>query len=125
MLDKVANHPNTTFMKQSEQQQTNRFPVYMNEQESARFRKYLESTGRKAGPYLRHLAMREVETWEAIQSNATQLDDEELAVRFNTRRPAVARDEKGKREGGGSDHRGEEIETPPCGGRYTHEEGTT
>ena len=37
--------------------------------EEERFWNFLSSTGRKAGPYLRILALREIESWENSTSN--------------------------------------------------------
>jgi len=39
-----------------------------------RFQRFLKATGRKAGPYLRVLAMREVKSWEAIHAGQTQVE---------------------------------------------------
>ena len=51
------------------------------EGEEDRFKTFLRSSGRKAGPYLRVLILREIERAERIAAGRTQIDMEELEAR--------------------------------------------
>ncbi|WP_041866037.1 hypothetical protein [Sediminispirochaeta smaragdinae] len=63
-------------MKVAKRQQDSRYKVSIpfSEDERNRFVTFLESTGRKAGPYLKIEMMNRVREWEAIQSGKTQLN---------------------------------------------------
>jgi len=50
------------------------YKVFLSDDEMSRLKKFLEARGAKMATYTRQLIIREIESFEAIQSNKTQID---------------------------------------------------